>query len=85
MPPMSMKTGHGHAAADEEGLDMLDVAAEALNRGGRAGAANVEDVMALYVTAQRARETAASCGGDDRYDGWPLSRVGDACAIDGVA
>lgn len=32
-----------------------------------------------------AREAAASCGGDERYDGWPRSKVGDACAIDGVA
>ncbi|KAH9941273.1 uncharacterized protein BXZ73DRAFT_98490 [Epithele typhae] len=63
----------GSSPEDDE-FAMLDVATEALNRSGR-GAANVEDVMAMYVTAQKARETTATpvpvaVGGGRMGSGW---------------
>ena len=65
---MPMKAGHAHG--EDGGLDMLDVAAEALNRGGRGGGGNVEEVMAMYVTAQLARESAATPVGGRTAGAW---------------
>ena len=57
--PSVPRRGRGTmGGGEDDGLDMLNVAAEALHPhpGGRRDGSNVEDVMAMYVKTQMARE-----------------------------